>query len=328
MTNIPKEKFKQAKDLIDSSKLILVVAHKDPDGDAVGSMLAISQYLKARGKEYRLYLYDRPPQYLSFMPGFEEIKNSLSGEKFDLVIGMDYGNFHRLKIDGFVPQDAKVLTVDHHIQTDHKGEVMLLDKDADSTTQIIYLFFKENGIEMNREIAICIFCGMMTDTGVFQYGNTSLDTFETTIDLIKNFKFDWKKIIRDTIYCDRTTKTFKIWARALDRLEKDENSIMAYTYVLRQDFKDHGATFDEMIGLVDLIKTVSDAKFIMFLKDLHEDGIVEASLRSDDSKNYDVADLAMVFGGGGHKHASGFRFKGTVQEAISAVKKELKKKKM
>jgi len=326
MTNIPKEKCKQAKDLIDSSQLILVVAHTDPDGDAVGSVLAIAHYLKGLKKEYRLYLYDKPPKYLSFLPGFDEIKTSLSGEKFDLVIAMDYGNFHRLKIEGFVPQDAKILTIDHHIETDHKGEVMLLDKEADSTTQIVYSFFKENGIEITKETASCIFCGMMTDTGVFQYGNTNLDTFESTIELIKKFDFDWEKIIRDTIYCDRTTKTFKIWARALERLEKDENSIMAYTYVLKQDFKDYGATFDEMLGLVDLIKTASDVKFIMFLKDLHDDGVVEVSLRSDESKNFDVARLAMVFGGGGHEHASGFRFKGTIQEAISAVKKELKNK--
>jgi|GEM_PF-813816 len=322
-SQITKEQFAAANDLIGGAKRMLIVAHQDPDGDAVGAILAMAHYVRSLGKDCALYLYDKPPRYLSFLPGFDEIQTSLPAQKFDLVVALDYGNFWRLHLGECIDEATQVLTIDHHQPSDHKGKVMLIDKDADSTCEILLQFFRENGLPISNEIAACIFCGIVTDTGVFQYSNTRISTFENVVALLKEYTFDWERIIRESIYCERSTRTLKLWARILDRIEKDEHSVMAYTYVLRQDFKDFKLSFSDTIGLIDLIKTSSDVKFIMFLKDMHEDSVIEASFRSDEVKNYDVARLAMKFGGGGHKFAAGFRMKGTIQEVVEKVKKEI-----
>jgi len=323
--NNSKDIFIKAEELIDQSKIILIAGHKDPDGDSVGSMLAMANYLKSRKKDYYLYTYDKPPNYLSFLPLFEEIKTTLPKKEFDLLIALDYGNFYRLKISDFIPSAAKILSIDHHEFSDQKGDVVILNPSADSTCQMVYSFFKENKITISDKIAECIFCGIMADTGVCQYQNTEIQTFESIVALLQSYQFDWKRIIRETTYCKRTINTMKLWARILDRLERDDKSIMAYTYITRQDFKDFKLPYDQASGLTDLIKTATDVKFVMLLKNYFEDGFIEVSMRSDDQKDYDTAKLAALFGGGGHKYASGFKMQGTIDEVIKKVKDALKK---
>ena len=301
-----KGKFKELKKLIDGSSNILLATHENPDADGVSSMLAFSLYLDSIGKEYCIYIYNSPSHFISFLPNFEKIKTELPEEKVDLVIGFDYADIKKLKLDDIRYQDYKMATLDHHPNT-HKGDLDVIDINYSATTEMVYDFFKENDLKITKDIATCIYAGIVQDTVGFSEGNTRGKTLEISADLF-NLDIDHADIYKK-IEGLRSTEITRLTGLALSRITVDKETNSAYSYLSQSEIKDMNATWEDLDHIPCMLNSISGLKFVFFLRD-YEDGTVRVSFRPYSKDEYDVSKLAEHFGGGGHKYKAAARIEG------------------
>ncbi len=177
MSNRISEQFQRVNELLKGAQNIFITSHESPDADAVGSILAMSFALDRQNFKNFIYLPDEAPQYLSFLPGFEKLKKEIPSFDFDLLVCLDYGDFERLKL----PQnfsEKKIITLDHHLASEQKGNIKIINPELSSTAEIIYLWLTESGLEIDKEIATCLLAGIISDTGGFKHVSTSPQTLE------------------------------------------------------------------------------------------------------------------------------------------------------
>ena len=310
-------KFHELTKLLTGAKNILITAHRDPDCDALGSVLAMHLGFK-KGKKINSipYFSDRPQNY-SFLPGFSEIKTKFSKNKIDFLIGLDYGDFRRLEVGGGNFPEKKIITIDHHLPSDHRGTFKIVRPDFSSASEIIYYFFKETKIPIDRDIATCLLAGIYTDSGGFKHAATSSLTLEAAADLLSKGA-SLSHIIQKTITM-KSPDILRIWGRALSRVRHDKDSGMVYSWITNKDLK---GKIPANLGVGDLaadISVRSGAPFTLLLVE-HRPKEFKGSLRSESYHNVDVAKVAKALGGGGHKLSAGFEKKGALKDVIKLVK--------
>ena len=179
----------QAMALITSSQRIALLAHESPDGDCIGSALGLAHILRQLGKECVPACADAAPQNLSFLPGIETLQQTLGDETFDLIIALDTGELRRF---GRLYEDHKsfldratILNIDHHISSEGCGQVNIIDTKAAATAELIVLFQLQADLPLNRDAALCLLTGVITDTSSFQFTNTTPRTFEVAAMLLR-----------------------------------------------------------------------------------------------------------------------------------------------
>ncbi len=313
------KQFQKLKRLIDKSKNILITAHKYPDGDALGSALALYLGLKNKKKVSAAVYFSEPPSGYKFLPGFFEIKTALPRGKFDFLIGLDYGDFKRLGVENCSFSEEQIATIDHHLPSDHRGTLQIVRPDFSSTSEIIYFFFKKAGLKIDKDIAICLLTGIYTDSGGFKYAATSSRTLDAAADLI-SFGASLSQIIKETTPL-KSPSILKLWGKALSRIEKDPETGMVYSFIAASDLR--GKQSWEDLGTGDLaavISMISGAPFTLLLVE-NKPNEFKGSLRSEFYHNIDVSKIAKVFGGGGHKLSAGFEKKGSLDEILEQIKK-------
>ncbi len=300
-----KSDFDKVNELINRSKNILIVGHRPPDDDAVGSALALKFALKKQGIESLIFIADYSPKEYKFLPGYNLINSKLDNYDFDLVFALDYGDVRRLAIDDLLAQsNPTVITIDHHVDegTNHIGEVKILAP-ISSTAEIIYYFLKESGWSIDRDIATCILTGIIYDTGGFLHSNTSHRTLLAVGELLsKGIRIN--KIIKQVLNTNAFVENSKSLGQLLSRTEKYPELDLVYLVVNNGDFEEWHKS--DLENLVLAINAVGDCKWALILVE-YEEGRTKASLRSEEFKGVDVSKIASLFGGGGHKFASGFR---------------------
>ncbi len=303
--------FKDAKALIEHSHRILLTMHERMDGDDGGSVLAMNLQLEKLGKKTVCAIRHQVPPQLKFLPGSEKIVDDITTQDFDLVIMFGCSNKQRCSSEKIINLKAPVINIDHHPDNEFFGQINLVDKEKSSVAELVYDFFKFCHWPITKDIATCLLTGIITDTGSFRHSNTQVSTLETAAALLRKGALT-DSIIKHT-FKSKSPLALKAWGLALENSYYDEEQKILYSVVTEKDLQKIGklpqAVFE---GFVETLNAVPEAKFVMFLR---QDGeIIKGSLRSDSFKKVDVAEIAKMFGGGGHKQAAGFSVVGKLEK--------------
>ncbi len=305
--------FHQVNDLIRSANNIFVQAHARC-GDATGSVLAMTEYLRSLGKQYLAFLPDQVPANFSFMPGVEEIvtdKTSFNLAEFDLLLILDCGDLGRTEITDKIlaekNDNAVLVNIDHHYTNDYFGDINIVDKQAPATSVLIHQFFQANNVRLNKSMATNLLVGIFTDTGIFTNPATNQEALAKAADLLISGAS--VNSIVQSIFSNRSVKGLKLWARAFERLAINRKYNLAYTIILQRDLVELGLESEEELEpLSNFLNNLNDADIVLVLREKPGNKI-KGALRTVKDK-YDVGKLAALFGGGGHKKASGFTIEG------------------
>lgn len=309
-------------DFIEKSQNILILSHKNPDGDALGSSLGLALALRKKGKNVSSHSINEIPEVFSFLPGIEIFGKEVEFVNYDLVILLDCAMFSRTGIENISSLAAsfdRLLIIDHHPvgELEKFGNMKYwIDENKSATAVMIYELLNRMKIGIDKDMAMCLLTGIFTDTGGFQHNNTDEDSLNAAAELMKKGpRID--KIARH-IFSSKNVPAIKLWGKALSRIETDPGTGMAVSYVSKSDIEDAGARQEDLAGLVSVINTVSDAKFSLLLTE-YDDQKIKGSLRSEEYNGIDVSRIAKVFGGGGHKLASGFEVEGDIQKSVERI---------
>ena len=307
---------------IKKSKNIVIVTHENPDGDAVGSSLAMYHALKGLKKNVDIII----PEYakcFNELPGIDEVIKE-SDKVYDLAISLDAATDKLLNVwvKYFREADQRIV-IDHHSTNTMFGDINYVDLSAPACAQVVYMLIKHYRWKITPEIGTCIMAGIITDTGGFQYSGVSKDTFNIAAELLDvgvNISKVYKKVF-DT----KTRSSFELRRIAIDRMEFLEDGKIAFTYVTNEDERKVNAGVGDYEGIVSEGRSVEGVEVSIFLHEL-KDGEFKISLRSNSYVN--VSDVCIMFGGGGHIRAAGAKMTADPlvirDKVVNEVKRKLK----
>ena len=301
------------KDLKNSSNLI--TGHINPDGDALGSALAFKLILDSKGVESDVSfdMKGNVPSNLNHLP-IDLIFDSPK-KNYENVYVFDCGNSERLgDLEEIALNSARVIVVDHHINPSF-GDIQVIDSNAASTTQVLFREILSAKIAIDKNIANCLMTGLITDTGRFQYSNTDNEVFEIASKLMLSGAE--LTSISDNIYGSIPLNAIKLQSEVLNRIELYEDEELVVSYVLQEDYQNYNIDSSETDFLIDSIRLVKESNIALLLKE-QQDKSFKGSLRS--RNELDVQQIASLFGGGGHKAASGFSTNLSMEEIKNKVK--------
>lgn len=307
---------------IKKSKNIVIVTHENPDGDAVGSSLAMYHVLKGLKKNVDIII----PEYakcFNELPGIDEVIKE-SDKVYDLAISLDVATDKLLNVwvKYFREADQRIV-IDHHSTNTMFGDINYVDLSAPACAQVVYMLIKHYRWKITPEIGTCIMAGIITDTGGFQYSGVSRDTFNIAAELLDagvNISKVYKKVF-DT----KTKSSFELRRIALDRMEFLEDDKIAFTYITNEDERKVNAGVGDYEGIVSEGRSIEGVEVSIFLHEL-KDGEFKISLRSNSYVN--VSDVCIMFGGGGHIRAAGAKMTADPlvirDKVVNEVKRQLK----
>lgn len=298
-----------AKLLKEAGKMV-IVSHISPDGDTLGSSLALAHALRMLGKEVMLNVDDDIPSVFSFLPGIGEYMRFAPDDSVpaDLLIVIDASSADRAGNAMNVVKARSVLNIDHHKTNTHFADYLYLDSDAAATAEIIYSLLLELGTELNTEIATCVYEGLYTDTGSFKYSNTTSRTLSIASALL-TYGVN-PSLISDNMEV-KSRSQVEMLGKVLETLTFLRDGKIAYVEVAPELY-DYNVDTDTFVSYPRYIEGVEVA---LLFKQV-EENLTRVSFRS---KQVDVAKIALSFGGGGHQKASGCSIHAPLKEAESIV---------
>lgn len=312
-------------DRIRESSEIAISFHISPDGDSVGSALALSRGLRELGKKAYIMSKEVPPFNLTFLPGSESIDGRTTTvlPSTDVVLILDCGDAKRINADlDFENRDYTLINLDHHLSNELFGDLNYVDTNSSAMAEIAYQMLNILGVKIDKDIAACLYASIISDTGSFKYSNTTSVTHGIAGHLI-NTGIDFSEIHRK-VFDDKPYERFRFIARCMENMELVNRQISVFT-ITKDDTEKAG--IDTGMSASDIISLgleIDTAQVSVLLKE--GDGIIKVSLRS--RAYVDVRKIAEKFGGGGHTKASGFVLENlTMDEAklmiINEIEKEL-----
>ena len=302
---------------IKEAKSIIILTHLDPDGDAIGSMIAVYLALKWMGKKAEMFCRDAVPEMYEFLPGSGKVKKSVNKDKYDLAIALDCGDDKRVsnKID-LRAIAGTVINIDHHPDNTKFGDINMVEK-LSSVAEIIYKLFVKMKIKITKDIAQCLYVGIMTDTGNFRYDYTTPETLDIAATLARA----GAKISRIAmaVYETKTMSSVRILGAAMYRLESSESGQVAWTVLPKQLMDSLGAKSEDLTGLVDQLRAIKGVEVAILFRE--EDDGIKVNFRSKFTAN--VSEIARQLGGGGHIRASGAILQGNLDNVKEKVLNEV-----
>ncbi len=297
---------------------IAVISHINPDGDSLGSLLGLSLALKKQGAAVTTFVNDDVPQKYRFLPQIDQvIRYDLNQrECFDICFVLDCGDEKRLgySID-LLKKGRQIVNIDHHVSNAGFGDINILDPEASSTCEMIYrLITQEMEVDIDKAMAICLYTGIVTDTGNFRYDSTSPETHHIAGALLE--KGVELKELTYHLHQNNTFGSMKLLGHLLAGLKTYFDGKVAVMEVTHDLLKAYQVQYDEVEGMINYARDIKGVEVAVILKEL-EAGEVKISLRS--KTTFDVSRLAQTFGGGGHKKASGAVMAGTIQEVKDQI---------
>lgn len=282
---------------LDESENILIISHKGPDGDSLGSILGLGLALKKNYKDkINIAINDFAPERFNFLKT-DIIKFIGSSEEYDLIIMLDCADINRAGIE---IDSKKVVNIDHHITNNSFGEINFVDSEASSTSEIVFNMLKDMDMEIDVDIAEALYTGIVTDTGSFKYSSTKPDTHRVAGELLA-VGIDRDKIVQK-LFQNNSLKTIQLMKEAVINMEMYNSGKLAYLDITDDILKNSGAAVNETESLVEFLRDIEGVEVSVMLKD--SDNGTKGSMRS--KNDVDVAEIASVFGGGGHTRAAGF----------------------
>jgi len=308
------EKIKQA-------DKIVILTHETPDGDAIGSTLAMKVALKQLGKETDVVIREFPKVF-DFLPGRKEIKLDTNIEKYDLAISLDCADLKRLDGNEYFEKAKQTIVIDHHGSNKMYGDFNFVNPVAPACCQILIGMFEYFNIKIDKELGTCILTGIITDTGGFRYSGVTPETFEFTADLLTrgvNVSDIYKRVLET-----KTKANFELMRRTIDRMEFLEDGKITFTYITNQDLKEVNASVGDHEGLVEIGRDIEGVEVSIFIRQKEDDeNTYKISMRSNEYVN--VSDICFKFGGGGHEKAAGATMQGNIEQVKQKVINEVKK---
>lgn len=303
-----------------------IFTHKNPDGDAIGSTLALYRILAAKGKSAKIFIFDSADERFSFFPNFEKIKITRKPEMPDnaLIIYVDCANPVRTGFEENFFTGKEAIAIDHHLagEQDEPNMIKIVNSAASSTAEVIFDLATRLNWPIDRETSVCILGGLLADTGTFQHSNTSPKSLQIVSLLVKK-GVNLKKIAEQLFKKREFDGSLKIWGEVLSRASLDPQTKMAFSYVSQYDLKKYNSSENELSGLINLLAGIPESKFSLLLTET-KFGKVKGSMRSELYKGVDVAKIAQAFGGGGHKLAAGFEVEGKIAEKEKEIKEKIR----
>ena len=310
-------------DIIKKSSEIAISFHISPDGDSLGSALALCQGFRKMGKRAYIMSKELPPYNLMFLPGSESIDGETVSvlPSTDIVMILDCGDVKRINAYiNFSDREYTLINVDHHLSNEMYGDLNYVDTNASAVAEIAYQMLNLLGVRIDKDIAACLYTSIISDTGSFKYSNTTSVTHGIAGHLM-NTGIDFSEIHRK-VFDDKPLERFKFIGRCIDNMELIDEQISVFT-ITNEDAKRSGIEMGlNTSDIIALGLEVETAQVSLLLKE--GEGVVKGSLRSRD--RIDVRKIAEKFGGGGHTKASGFALENvSMAEAKRIVINEIEK---
>ena len=299
---------------IKSSQSIVIFAHEKPDGDAVGSALALFLFCKNLNKKVSVKISGDLPTNLLFLKDKDVINHNFS-KKGDLAIVVDSPNLTRLGKNKFLPFGySKIIMIDHHIKEENFANLSFLKVGYSSTCEVIYDLFCEFGEQLTPEIAYYLLVGILTDTGGLKYSNTTSQTFLKVSKLIDISKTNINELAVP-LFSSITYEMFKLKQLSYEKIKFFNDNKIAFLAFSYQDLLNTGVTLNDTKVVIEIAMSLCSVKILALLTE-GEPGVNYVSFRS---KGFDVSRLAIEFGGGGHKEASGCKILDSFNNAYEKV---------
>lgn len=316
------KEFLDIKNKIEEARDIILTAHVNPDGDAVGSGLGLYITLKKYYKEknIKFVLQDNIPYTTKFLRYSDEIEKYDENKNYetDLLIFLDSATQNRT---GLINEKVKRnfnINIDHHISNPGYGDINCVLPHMSSTSEIIYNFIKYSSYDLTLEAGEALYLGIVNDTGNFSHSNVKKSTMEMATDLIGS-GVDNNKIVTNFLNSN-SYSSLKILGEALTNFKFFEEKKLVYYYLDKKTMEKYSAKKEDTEGLVEKILSYTEASVSLFLRQ-EENGLIKGSMRS--KKDIDVNKIANIFGGGGHIKAAGFSSDKNADEILKIILKEI-----
>lgn len=298
--------------MIDQAGKIVILGHVNPDGDCVGSCLAVYNYIKewdsTKAVTVRL---ERVPSKFSYLSGFDAIETEAGEETYDLCICLDSSDEERLgDFKSCFDRSAKTICIDHHITNRGYAKENVIDGHASSACEVVYGQLDESRI--SKRVAECIYTGIIHDTGVFKYSNTSRKTMEIAGKMMEK-GIDFGTIIDGSFY-KKTYMQSQILGRALLESITFLDGRCIFSVVRKKDMDFYGVDKSDLDGIVDQLRVIDGIECAIFL---YETGIHQFKVSLRSNSIVDVSRIAAYFGGGGHVRAAGCTMSGSVHDVVN-----------
>jgi phosphoesterase RecJ-like protein len=296
---------------------VALVSHRDPDGDTVGSAIALGLALESEGRRFTFHCADPIPEAFAFLPTTARFTQAAPRE-VELVTTVDFGDAARAKFA--LPADIPLLNIDHHATNARFGAVNLVEATSPATALVVTELLEEAGLPWSREAATAALLGIMTDTGSFQFPSTNPRALQAAARLLERGA-DLSAITQN-VFRTRPFAGIKLFGIAFARLQSELEGVLVHTWVREQDFITVGAKSEDITGLIEQIARSSGMRVALLFNE-EVPGQVKLSVRtSPEPPAVDAAALSQKFGGGGHIRAAGAVVRGTLDDVQERVLRE------
>ena len=305
-------------DFLRKGKQFFIATHISPDGDALGSSIALSLALESLGKETIIYDKDPVPEFYKFLPGHERFTQSISNLKFEIsnLILLDCNELERTGIEKIEFVSSAV--IDHHETEKEFGDIKWIEPHAAATGLMLFYIIKELGVKITKDIAINLYAAIAIDTGTFRYSNTTPEVLRVAAELIEAGADP--SYIAESLYETWSESRFRLLLKVLNTL--DINNSIAITLVTLDMFRETGASVEDTENFVGFPRLLKSVNISVLFREI-ENNYYKVSLRSK-GKEMNVAKIAAAFGGGGHRNAAGCKIRSDFKTAKEKLLKAIR----
>ncbi len=305
---------------IQKAEKIVILTHESPDGDAVGSSLAMKLIVEKLEKTADVII----PEYsrlFNFLPSAEAIMTDSEIKNYDLAISVDCATLKRMAKKEYFENAKTTIVIDHHGSNTMYGDLNYVNPASPACCEVLAGMLKYYEIDITKDIGTCLMTGIITDTGGFRHVGITPETFEFTADLIR-LGVDVPDIYKRTLNT-KTRANFELSKRVMDRMEILEDGKVTFTYMNKKDEEEVGAEPGDHEGLVEIGRDIEGVEVSIFIRQKENEEAYKISMRSGNKVN--VSDICFLFGGGGHPRAAGALIQGNVEQVKEKVMKEVRK---
>jgi phosphoesterase RecJ-like protein len=293
----------------------LIACHENPEGDAIGSELALALALRRMGKTATVLNADPVPGNLLFLPGADTVLLEEDGRKYDVAVVVDCGSPERTgRVGPELRKCPLMVNIDHHRTNGDRGGLALVDPDAAATGLLIHRILTAMGYEIDAGVAVNIYVAVLTDTGSFHYGNSSPEAFLVAGEMVRRGVDPWA--VAEQVYETQSAARLRLLGRVLESLELFVGGKVASITTRQADLAEFRSGKDALEGFINYPRSIAGTEVAVSFRE-EKDGVVRVSFRS--KGRVDVSAVATRFGGGGHRNAAGCTVTGTLPEVKRKV---------
>ena len=305
---------------IQKAEKIVILTHESPDGDVVGSSLAMKLIVEKLEKTADVII----PEYsrlFNFLPSAEAIMTDSEIKNYDLAISVDCATSKRMAKKEYFENAKSTIVIDHHGSNTMYGDLNYVNPASPACCEVLAGMLKYYEIDITKDIGTCLMTGIITDTGGFRHVGITPETFEFTADLIR-LGVDVPDIYKRTLNT-KTRANFELSKKVMERMEILEDGKVTFTYMNKKDEEEVGAEPGDHEGLVEIGRDIEGVEVSIFIRQKENEEAYKISMRSGNKVN--VSDICFLFGGGGHPRAAGALIQGNVEQVKEKLMKEVRK---